>query len=725
MCSLARSWTIRCLVGGAAGVVFAAPGLGQILDSTRLEEIVVTATRRTESLQNVPIAITAITGEALADAGVARLEDLATQIPNTFIDTSSGLRSTDVTVRGISSNPNNPGVDPAVGVFVDGVYQSRPTTLNTNLYDLERIEVVRGPQGALYGKNTISGAMNFITRLPTESFESDMDVGYGNYDAINAYASASGALGSPTLLGRISVSYQKRDGDIDNLTTGTKLDNVNEQSGRLALLWKAADSIDVILRADKSRDRTNDGAAEVFLNGQFAGTPFAGPDPSTRNVTNNQDTIQNRNIDGASIEVDARFAAGTLTSLTSYQHYTWYNLEDDDSSVLDMLSTGIQENQTEWAEDVRFVSKATGSFNYLAGVYFSHQTLSTVSTAIVGPALGIYPTDVFGYINADVTTQSTAGYGQLSYDLTSRWNATFSARYSDEHKEVLQSQIGDPYQVLLATQPPQLLSRNDDKFTPAGSITYKFTKDVNGYASVSNGFKAGGFNVFSISLTDQARYAPETVTSYELGLKSLLADDRIRLNSAIYYLDYKNLQVNQLVLVNGTPQFTTSNAATATSKGAEIELGARLTAELGLNMSYGYCDAVFKSFPNATAQGANYSGYQLPDAAKNTVAIALDYTRPVSASLEVMARTDFTYRSGVYFQPDNTPDLYQGGYGVAGARLGVGGRDHRWGVTAWVRNLSNRTYALSRTDGPIVPGQVIENLGLPRMYGVDFHLAVR
>jgi iron complex outermembrane receptor protein len=289
----------------------------------------------------------------------------------------------------------------------------------------------------------------------------------------------------------------------------------------------------------------------------------------------------------------------------------------------------------------------------------------------------------------------------------------------------LQSQIGDPYQVLLATQPPQLLSRNDDKFTPAGSITYKFDKNVNGYASVSNGFKAGGFNVFSISLTDQARYAPETVTSYELGLKSLLADDRIRLNSAIYYLDYKNLQVNQLVLVNGTPQFTTSNAATATSKGAEIELGARLTAELGLNMSYGYCDAVFKSFPNATAQGANYSGYQLPDAAKNTVSIALDYTHPVSAALEFMARTDFTYRSGAYFQPDNTPDLYQGGYGVAGARLGVGGRDHRWGVTAWVRNLSNRTYALSRTDGPIVPGQVIESLGLPRMYGVDLHLAVR
>jgi iron complex outermembrane receptor protein len=723
MCVANFRSTIAFLLTGLLLALIGDISLAQSVSSEHLEEIVVTATRRPVSLEDVPVAITAITGADLENAGVARLEDLATQIPNTFIDTSSGLRSTDVTVRGISSNPNNPGVDPAVGVFVDGVYMSRPTTLNTNLYDLERIEVVRGPQGALYGKNTIAGAMNFITRLPTSDFQSDVDVGYGNYNATNAFASASGPLGSPNLLGRVSVSWQKRDGDIDNLTTGTKLDNVNEASGRLALLWKPTDSLDVILRADKSRDRTNDGAAEVFINGQFAGTPYAGPDPSTRNVTNDRDTVQNRDIEGASLQVDARFEAGTLTSLSSYQHYTWYNLEDDDSTVLDILSSGIQENQTEWAEDLRFVSRNTGILNYIAGAYFSHQTLDTVSTAIVGPALGIYPQDETGIINADVTTQSEAVYGQLGYDFADRWNATVTARYSHESKEVGQSQIGDPYQILLATQPLEVLSRDDSKFTPSGSLTYRLSKNVNAYASVSNGFKAGGFNVFSISPTNQARYEPETVTSYELGLKSLLADNRVRLNTAVYDLDYKDLQVNQLVLVNGTPQFTTSNAATATSKGAEIELEAIVTSELSANLSYGYCDAFFRSFPNATTSGANYSGYQLPDAARNTFAGALNYTRPLSAELELTARADLTYRSGAYFQPDNTPSLYQGGYAVAGARLGVGGLDHRWQVTAWIRNLTNRTYALSRTDGPIVPGQVIESLGLPRLYGVGFHVA--
>ena len=274
----------------------------------------------------------------------------------------------------------------------------------------------------------------------------------------------------------MSVSWQKRDGDINNLTTGTKLDNVNEASGRLALLWKTTDSLDVILRADKSRDRTNDGAAEVFLNGQFAGTPYAGPDPSTRNVTNDRDTVQNRDIEGASLQIDARFEAGTLTSLSSYQHYTWYNLEDDDSTALDILSSGIQEHQTEWAEDLRFVSKNTGTLNYIAGAYFSHQTLDTVSTAIVGPALGIYPQDETGIINADVTTQSEAAYGQLGYDFAERWNATFTARYSHESKEVGQSQIGDPYQILLATQPLEVLSRDDSKFTPSGRLTYRMPR---------------------------------------------------------------------------------------------------------------------------------------------------------------------------------------------------------------------------------------------------------
>jgi len=723
MRSVALSSTIRCLLAAATVTSIAAPAFADTAASGRLDDIVVTATRRETSLQDVPLAITALTGDALDSAGVTRLEDLATEVPNTFINTGSGLRTTSVTVRGISSNPNNPGVDPSIGVFVDGVYMSRPTTLNANLYDLERVEVVRGPQGALYGKNTIAGALNFITRAPSETAGGEFDLGYGNYGALNAFGAVTGPLGTPDLLGRASVSVQKRDGLVTNLATGTKLDDVDAKSARISLLWKASEAVTVQLRADKSRDRTHDGSADVLDNGAFTGSPLADASPWDRRVSNNLDPVQNRDVSGVSLQVDARFAAGTLTSLTSSRRFTWYNLADNDFTVLDMLSSGIAEDQAEWSQELRFVSKPNGPLNYIVGAYVSHQRLDTVSTAIVGPDLGIYPQDVTGIIDANVKTDTTAAYGQLSYDFDAHWNGSLTARVSDEKKSVDQSQTGDPFQILLQTQPLQHLTRKDSEFSPSGSLSYKFSKDVTGYGSISRGFKAGGFNVFSISMTDPARYSPETVTSYELGVKSVLADGRVRLNTALYYLDYRDLQVNQLVLVSGIPQFTTSNAASASSKGAEVELEARLTPELEATFSYGYTDATYKSFPNATSAGDDYSGHRLPDAAKQTGGAALAYTKPLTAGLDLSARVDFTYRSGVFFQPDNAGALSQGGYGLVGARIGFGSHDHRWGVTAWGRNLTDRQYALTRQNGPIVPGQVIQSLGLPRMYGIDVRFA--
>ena len=586
MRSVALSSAIHGLLGGLTIVSLAGAALADTAPTGRLEDIVVTATRRSVSLQDAPLAITALTGEALNSAGVGRLEDLATEVPNTFINTGSGLRTATVTVRGISSNPNNPGVDPSVGVFVDGVYMSRPTTLNANLYDLERVEVVRGPQGALYGKNTIAGALNFITRGPSDTFGGEFDLGYGNYGAINAFAAVTGPLGTPNLLARASVSVQKRDGLVTNLATGTKLDNVDAKSGRLALLWKASDSVDVLLRADKSQDRTHDGATDVLLNGAFTGAPFADANPWDRAVAMNRDTEQNRDVDGVSLQVEARLDAGTFTSITSSRRFTWYNMADNDFTVLNLLSSGIAEDQSEWSQELRFVSKPGSKLNYIVGAYVSGQSLDTVSTAIVGPDLGVYPTEVTGVIYGNVKTKSAAAYAQVGYDFNERWNGALTARYSNEQKDVDQSQTGDPYQLLLATQPWQHLERKDSQFSPSGSLSYKFSKEVSAYGSVSRGFKAGGFNVFSISMTDQARYAPETVTSYELGLKSLLAEGRLRLNGAVFYLDYRDLQVNQLVLVGQIPQFTTSNAASASSKGVEVEVAARVSTALEATLSW-------------------------------------------------------------------------------------------------------------------------------------------
>jgi iron complex outermembrane recepter protein len=708
------------LLGTTAASCMAAPALSAA--ETTLEEVVVTATRRATSIQDVPIAISALTADALTQAGVNRVDDLASAVPNTFINTGGGLRTTSVTVRGISSNPNNPGVDPSVGVFVDGVYMSRPTTLNASLYDLERIEVVRGPQGALYGKNTIAGALNFISKLPTEEFTGEARLSYGNHADTSVFGVLSGALGSDRVLGRISGSFQQRDGLTKNLATGTQLDDIDSQSARATLLWKPMDTIDVIVRGDTSRDRTNAGSSEIYRNGAFEVTPLADASPWDRRVSNDRDTVQNRDTDGASLQIDVDAMDGVLTSISAYRQFDWHNVADNDFTVLNMLSSGIDENQSEWSQELRFVSGSDGPLQYVAGAFYSNQSLDTASVATVGPDLGIYPTEVQGVINADLTTESFAAYGQVAYDFAERWNATLALRYSNESKDVEHQQTGDPFQILLQDQPLQRLSRSDSELSPSASLTYEFSDVARAYASYGRGFKAGGYNVFSISMTDPAEYEPEVVDSYELGFKAMLADERVRLNAALFYMDYQDLQVNQLVLENGVPQFTTSNAASATSQGIEVELTAKVTDTLEGSLNYGYADATYDDFRNANLAGDDYSGNRLPEAAKHTVSAALDYHRLLGAALQFTARADVTYRSAAYFEPANVTDYEQGGYALLGARVGLASANGHWGVTAWGRNLADEDYVAFRGDGVIVPGQAIQTLGLPRTYGIELNV---
>lgn len=713
---MTRSTKYTVLGFAAAGMGIAQLAAAQ--EAARLEEIVVTAQRREASLESVPVAVTAITGADLEQQGVTRLDDLSGAVPNVYIDTTDDLRETTITVRGITSDPNNPGVDPSVGVFVDGVYMSRPTTINTNLYDLERVEVVRGPQGALYGKNTIAGAVNFITRLPTSTPEAQVTVNAGNYSAVDVYAAASGPLGSDAVLGRISVSTQNRNGLVTNTYTGTKLDNVSEQAARLALLLKINDNVNLLLRGDKVRDRTHDGSADVLVNGQFAGTPYADASPWDRRVAEYRDNVENRDVEGGSIQLDATTDAGKLTSLTAYRHYTWYNLSDDGFVPFDFLASGIRENQKEWSEDLRWVSQVSGPLSYIVGGYYAHQTLDTISTAIVGPDLQIYPDEVTAQIFGDVTSESSAAYAQVHYDLSSAFSGEAGLRYSNERKTAGVSTVGDPYAVLLGTYPFRKLSRTDKEWTPTISLNYKVAPNSLVYASVARGFKAGGWNVFSITPTNDEAYSPEKVTSYELGSKSTLLGGRATVNLAAYYLDYRDLQVNQLFTINGVPKYTTSNAASAQSEGVEVEARALIATGLEGSLSYGYNDSHYRAYANATPSGDDYSGHALPLAARNTVTGGVDLHRPVTSSLELIAHADLTYRSGLYFDPSNAQVLSQGGYSLFNARMGIA-HGSRWSVAVWGKNLGNKPYAVTRFYGSIVPGQVMQSLGLPRTYGVE------
>jgi iron complex outermembrane receptor protein len=713
-------WT-RLSLTTAIALALATPALAatppaQPAASSQVDEVVITAERRETRLQDTPISVSALTSKTIANAGITRVEDFANMLPNVYID-DRNLRGQNIAIRGISADLNNPGLDQAVGIFLDGVYLGRATVGNSNLFDLERVEVLRGPQGTLYGKNTIAGAINYITRKPTDQFEAEGDVSYGNYSAVTADAVVSGPLIPGKLFASLGASVDQRDGLIKNLATGTREDDRNGQSVRAEVVARPTDDLEIVVRGDLSRDRTHSGAFEVLDNGEFTGSPLAQPAPTTRTVDQDRDPVQNRDAGGISAEINWTLPAGTLTSLTAYRAFNWYNLADSDDTDLDILSTGITEDQSQVSQEIRFASKANQRFDYVVGAFYFHQHLNTDSEAIIGPDLGAYPIEERGDILALVDTDSYAAFGHGEYHFDDRWSLSGGLRYTHEDKGVDQAQNGDPFQLLLATTPSRHLSRSEGAASPTVSLNFKATPDLFYYATFSQGYKSGGFNVFSITPTNNAEYLPEHVNNYEGGFKSSFLDHRLQVDASVYYMDYQNLQVNQLLLINGISQFQTSNAAKARSVGAEIQIDAKPTRELTLSANYGYDDATFLSYKNATSTGADYTGHVLQRAPKNNASIAAQIDHPIADDLELFGRVDASYRSKVYFGVDNL--LSQKDLTLVNARIGLQKGDGRWGVYLWSRNLGGANYAIDKEEGAIVPGQVVESLAAPRTFGIE------
>ncbi|MBO9499573.1 MAG: TonB-dependent receptor [Novosphingobium sp.] len=682
--------------------------------SDTLDEIVVTAERRETRLLDTPIAVTAFGAQDLADRDVTRIEDLAGSIPGVYVDQRS-LRTQTIAIRGLSADLNNPGLDQSVGIYVDGVYLGRATPGNASLFDLERIEVLRGPQGTLYGKNTIAGAINYVTRLPGDTLRGTIDAGYGNYNAVELRAAISGPLAEGISAG-IAGAVDRRDGFTYNIATKTRQDDLDALALRGTLRFQPSADLDIILRGDVSRDRTNSGASDVLSNGAFAGTPFADASPTDRRVNQDLDPVQNRDAWGLSAEIDWKAGGGTLTSLSALRGYKWHNFADNDYTTRDMLSSGIDETQRQFSQEIRYAGSA-GGLTYMLGGYYFHQTLDTASISTVGPALGIYPTPVNATIVGDVTTDSYAAFAHGDYAFSDTLSLTAGLRYTSEKKKLVHQQTGDPLGILLGTYARRTLDRSEDDLSPSASLNFKPAKDVLLYASYARGFKSGGFNVFSVSPTNDARYAPEHVDSYEIGLKASLFAGHGRIAVDAFRMDYANLQVNQLVNVGGVPRFMTSNAASARSRGVEVEFALRPVAGFDLSATYAYLDANFIDYRGATSSGADYTGHVLARAPKHSGSLAAQYSAPVAGALELFLRGQMTVRSRIYFAADNA--FAQGNVALFDARVGVHQSKQGWGLYAWGRNLGNRDYAIARSGGAIVPGQTIQSLGSPRTYGLQ------
>jgi len=750
----------------AALLVLSVNAAAQERSAGMLEEVVVTAQKRTESLTDVPISIAVMGSEAIMKTGVRQMREVAEFIPNMSI--SGGNDSTTaVRIRGVGANTRNIGFDTRAGVYVDGVYMGQSPAQNVDILDLERIEVARGPQGTLFGKNTVAGAINLITKKPSQEQELLVTGEVGNYDSYRVSAIANLPLGD-NAAARFSIVDHNREGFIRNVTTGTRHNERDGTSMRGQFAF-AGDNYDVNIAGDylESRRVSFFGAAISDWSGSVPNTVS----PGRFNIDNNVDNNEEREIWGLSATVNVDLGSDySLTSITAYRDTSIERQQDTDHSFNDMLFLNYPDAYEQITQEWQLFSPDSGRLKYVAGLFIYDEKAVSSRQVTIGRDIGIVfqglapPLAPFGAAFAgagvgtfaDVDTRSYAAYINGTYDLSERLTLGFGLRYTDEKREVDFDLIGDivdlspvPLQVPgaaifgVAVGPVvngQTVASFQDKksyddFSPMISLSYALAEDMNLYVKYSEAFKSGGFNVDFVSesaLDDGIDFDQETVKAWEIGLKGTALENRLRYNLVAFLMDFEDYQLNQFVqLANNTSAITIRNAAEVSSRGLEAEITYYPTNTLMLQAAIGYNDAEFDSFPggasvrNPAGLGADLAGNKLPDAPEWTSALAVQHNLPLSAlNAELVTRVDWTYSDSFYASEDNVSFARPGSslvwgevdsYSLLNGRIGL--EAESWSVYLWGRNILDKDHDQTWTSDFL--GTVGNFPGDPRTYGVE------
>ena len=712
-----------------------------------LDEIVVTARKRSESLQITPIAVTAISAANLEARGAANISSLGEVVPNvTFSPTASNSGSANAAVifiRGIGQSDFYPQVDPGVGVYLDGVYIARTTGAVLDLVDVDQIEVLRGPQGTLYGKNTIGGALNIHSKAPADTLGGYAEVTGGSFDRGDAKFRVDVPINDDVHTA-LNFASLNRDGYISLLglngqPTGVKLGDVSALTGRFALNDRVNDRLDIDFSADWTRRRERSSGSTLlsinpdgiapYVNNNFT-APMLVPTLGGRAYYNNQyitgnpyasfgnPLISKSNLDvlGAALTPHWKVTDDIdIKSITAYRKSKSDNDFDGDDSPLIILQPATLIDQKQFSQEVNVSGKSFGdSLDWIAGAYYLKEKIyfnAPVDIAFVSTSN-----------SAQLENSSEAGFGQGSYHITDRLSFTGGLRYTRDEKSsdarVIATRLIDPGSLTVVPTPIPLLidseSRVFKKLTPAATIDYRFTPDVFGYASFSQGFKSGGFSErIAYPRAKSPSFGPENVTSYELGLKVSAFDNHVRLNSAVFQTNYSDLQVTVFNMVEPL----TENGGKAQIRGFESELTALPVTNLNISASLGYLDGKYLSINPGTL---------IPDGAKLAYTPAWTLTTSVSYKNEfnfgsITPRLDWSYRSATYFDAINTPELRQAGYGLLNASVRYETVSGRLAVTAGATNLNDKRYILGGFADFAASGFATATYARPREWYLTVH----
>lgn len=673
-----------------------------------LDEVVVNARKRTESLQDVPISVTAIGAEQLANAGATSLKDIRNLVPSLHYSDRGALQ-TNITIRGVGGDSRSIGLESGVAMYIDGVYAGRTSAYNMDLAEIQAVEVLRGPQGTLFGKNTTGGAISIRTKKPDGEFGGNVSIGYGNFEAIRAKGNVSFGLNERTFASLTAATWD-RDGYLNNAFNGSKLQTEERRSGRFQLRYLASDALELNVSLDASRDRTDAVLNQLGSNAAFGSGFYS---PNTRSVNTDQRNAIARDILGGSLTADYKFVSGmTLTSITAFRDVEVEVFSDIDQTPVDRFRSGpFTDNAKHVTQEFRLASAGEQAIDYVLGLYYFKQQ-ADASRRIYQFGNPLFFTD------GPLDTESYAAFANLDFNVGDRLTFTTGVRLTSEDKEGSYRQTSS---VRPFNKNIPVLDLSETAFSWMGAARYEFADDVSGYISVNRGFKSGGFNVDPLATpapltAAELTFEQEQVTSYEVGVKGELFDRRARLGASVFFAQYEDRQVPQFETVGGVPTVITRNAGEAEIKGFELEFTVLATDSLLFNGGVSILDGEYTDFRGATTGGANFTGNTTENTPYFSANLGAQWKRTAGPG-EFLFAPQLTYQGKTYLQPDNGRFNQENGYALLGVRTGYSWSDGKYGIFAWGKNLTDEVYKefarqFSGSD------QVL--WGEPRTYGVEF-----
>jgi iron complex outermembrane receptor protein len=719
---------ILALAGAAPGALAEAPAAGP--QGAELQEVIVTARKRAESLEQTPISVTAVTAEDMARLGISSMVEVAQRTPGLQYGNFGDLKLSPTSLRGITSSSGSAGADPAVGYYVDEIYEGQGVGANLDLFDTDRVEVLRGPQGTLFGRNTIGGVISITTKRPSETLDASVTADLGNYNAHRIGGSVSGPILSDTVLGKLSVVNDQRDGYEYNTYLHTRVNNHNTTSVRGQLLFKFAPKTELLLTAEYSDANQHPLAFESNGYNMQAITPqllvAAGyplnTNPFDHNVIENIITRETLSSGTFAATFKADLGGVNLTNIASYHQHSYFSKDDTCRCQLRIAYDGDPEKVYRASDELRFDGKA-GAIDWLAGVYYYHQNTANQSFVELGSDLAAIFGDpsLTGLVtgsNGKLTTDSTAGFASLTWNASNLIDVTVGGRYTRDKKDIHYIQV-DPI-ALLGGNADIRAADSWTQFTPNANLRVHFSPQVLGYLTASKGFKSGGYND-ALGDANGISYGPETLWNYEAGLKAVLLERRLIANIAVFDMQWKQIQITtQNPLVTFYDPIIL-NAGAAHSRGVEVEVSARPTERWLLGF-------------NTSVQQARYDEGTLPDgsvlkripfAPTYTAGVNLEYRIPAGIG-DVVLFGEYLRRGGTFLSTNNDQDGYVSSYGLANLRASLESANRRWRVTAWGKNLADTVYKERLFDlyNNALVGQKFLVLGNPRTYGVEVALSV-